>query len=113
MLITKTEDIYSYIKNNPNFTVLVAETVQLESLLIQNLRRFNKDYLSLINIVVYPEFRGTGLLKSIVSCLEETKRPILIDDICNEKLYSFFEKRGYSFKFYYKNNTKINCMIKN
>ena len=112
MFCRKTEEIFSYIKENPNFTILIAETYQVEQLLIQNLIRDKIEYLSLRNIVISKKCRGIGLFKDIVNALEETKRPILIDDILNESLFSFFEKRGYAHYEYIKNNKKIKCMVK-
>jgi hypothetical protein len=108
----RTEEIFSYIKENPNFNILIAETYQVEQLLIQNLIRDKVEYLSLRNIVISKECRGIGLFKDIVNALEETKRPILIDDILNESLFSFFAKRGYISYEYVKNNKKIKCMVK-
>lgn len=108
----KTEEIFSYIKENPNFNILIAETYQIEQLLIQNLIRDKIEYLSLRNVVISEECRGIGLFKDIVNALEETKRPILIDDILNESLFSFFAKRGYVPYEYVKNNKRIKCMVK-
>lgn len=112
MLCRKTKEIFSYIRENPNFTVLIAETIQFEQLLIQNLVRDNVTFISLRNIVIAKEYRGIGLFKDLVNALEETNRPILIDDIVNESLFSFFKKRGYVSYEYIKNNKKIKCMMK-
>lgn len=112
MFVTKTDEIFSYIKENPNFSLLVARTFQLENLLIQNLERDGIVYLSLRNIVLKEEFRGSNFLRSLISALEDTKRPILIDDIKNERLFGFFENRQYNHYSYMKNNEEIKCMIK-
>lgn len=110
MFVTKTDEIFSYIKENPNFSILLAETFQIETLLIQNLKRDDVVYLSLRNIVLKEEFRGTNFLRHLMSALEETKRPILIDDIKNERLFKFFENRQYEHYSYFKNDEKIKCM---
>ena len=112
MFTTKTSEIFSYIKENPDLSLLVAKTMYVEQLLIQNLERDNIIYLSLRNIVVVEEHRRTGLFTDILIALEETNRPILIDDIKNKHLFPFLEKRKYSYYEYFKNNEKIQCMIK-
>lgn len=112
MFTQKTSEIFSYIKENPNFSLLMAETIYIEQLLIQNLERDNIVYLALRNVVVAEEYRRTGLFSDILAALEETNRPIFIDDICNKNLFVFLEKRKYSYYEYLKNNEKIRCMIK-
>lgn len=112
MFTTKTSEIFSYIKENPDLSLLVAKTMYVEQLLIQNLERDNIIYLSLRNIVVAEEHRRTGLFTDILIALEETNRPILVDDIKNKHLFGFLEKRKYSHYEYLKNNEKIRCMIK-
>lgn len=112
MFARKTSEIFSYIKENPNFSLLMAETIQVEQLLIQNLERDNIVYLALRNIVVAKEYRRTGLFTDILVLLEKTNRPILVDDICNKHLFSFLKNRKYSYFEYFQNNNKIQYMIR-
>lgn len=112
MFFNSKQEIISYICNNPSLSCLVAETEEIERLLITTLIRDNINFLSLRNIVIKENFRRKGIFTSIINALEYTDRNILIDDIINDNLYKFFLDRNYIHYSYVKNNDIIHCMIR-
>lgn len=110
MFVDKTNKIFEYIKERPDFSVLVAKTDEIEALMIQILSRDNVEFIALRNIVVKEEHRRKGIFKSIINALEQTNRNVLIDDLINDNLYKFFANRNYDHYSYVKNNDVIHCM---
>lgn len=71
----------------------------LEELLVQPMYRSinNKEikFLGIRNIIIKKEFRGEKLFTQFVNQIETLKIPILIHDIINQKLMSYFANKGY------------------
>jgi GNAT superfamily N-acetyltransferase len=51
--------------------------------------------LDVANIVVEDEFRGQGVFKSLMNFLERKGIPLYIENVNEERLWPFFESRGY------------------
>lgn len=111
-ITTNVEDIIKSIADNPDLTNLVAKTNEMPVLVIQKLVRDDIEYLALRNIEVYYKYQRKGILKRIVSAMEQTNRNILIDHILNPILFNYFHTVGYEPFSYIIDGVISHCMRK-
>lgn len=95
--------------------ILVTDVEPFEALHIQPvIREVNgerKTFLALRNICIFEEFQKQGWLSRVAEAMENTKYPIIIDDIINKNVDLFFDKKGYQPFTYQFRGEDIHCRL--
>lgn len=112
MFARTTEEVFENITRDT--TILVAETDVFDKLLIQDLvREVNGReirFMALRNIVVKEKERNKGYFKKVVQTMLDTGRPVLLDDIINNNVYSMVKGLGFKNYAYTKRGKRCHCL---
>lgn len=121
MFLKNYQDVVNAIKtinlqNYKNFFMVGKDASPIEKILVQKLSRNingkELDFLSIRDISIQQEHQQQGIFTSIINHLEENKVPIMINDIINDELDNFLQKRGYVLYVYEKNLERIRSRYK-
>lgn len=91
---------------------LILYSNESEKILFSTLERKNVKYFALRDINFTPENQKKGRLTEILNIIENSKRPVMIDDIINPLVEGILIKRNWSKMIYYKNGNRIISYIK-
>lgn len=121
MFLKNYQDIVNAIKtitlqNYKDFFMVGKDAFPIEKILVQKLSRNingkELDFLSIRDISIQQEHQQQGIFTSIINHLEENKIPTMINDIINDELDNFLQKRGYVLYVYEKNLERIRSRYK-
>lgn len=97
----------------PDTSILVAETPEIKTLLIQDLMINGINYLALRNIEIHPDFQNMGIFSVILKKLVSIPgRNVLVEDILNPFIWKKCVDMGFEKMFRDKNGDNLLCMRK-
>jgi N-acetylglutamate synthase-like GNAT family acetyltransferase len=91
------DDVLKILKNNTsdNFIIIEDDKSIFDTLLVQNLKRLDKNFIAIRSVTIKKEFRHSGLFEKFVIELEKMNKDIMFYDIVNPKLYQWCVEYGY------------------